>query len=174
MLNMQKYATRGDGHGIVAAVNPLGAKVWPGEESTGESWRYYPLLHTAASAWTGLALHFVRNGDAYANPYADYSKKQVSKFITTGEASGQAVSSSADSESAAISQSFNIGIATLVLSLGVGFIVLVALVVLALLNLRLYRKNKDLAEMDRGSSQEMFSFNRLHSTSTPGTPNPDL
>jgi hypothetical protein len=67
LLNMQTYAVRGDGHGIVAAVNPLGAKVWPGEESTGESWRYYPLLHTAASSWTGLALHFIRNKDAFAN-----------------------------------------------------------------------------------------------------------
>ena len=105
--------------------------------------------------------------------YADYSKKQVSKYITTSEASGQAVSASADNDTASISQSINIGIATLVLSIGVGFIVLVALVVLALLNLRLYRKNKDLAEMDQGNSQEMFSFNRLHSTSTPGTPNPD-
>lgn len=70
----QRYAANGDSHGLVAAVGANGAKVWPGNEFTGGSWRYFPLLHTASSAWAGLTLRFVYFGDIYANPYADYSK----------------------------------------------------------------------------------------------------
>jgi hypothetical protein len=74
LTQVQKYAANGDGHGIIAALQIEGAKVWPGNEFAGGSWRYFPVLHTAASAWAGLALKYMYYGDSYANPYADYSQ----------------------------------------------------------------------------------------------------
>jgi hypothetical protein len=160
LLDMQKYALRSDGHGIVAAVNPNGATVWPGDELAGESWRYYPLLHTAASAWTGLALQYIRNGNIYANPFADYSQMQVNKYLGVNAASTQ-------SNEFLEEKAYSIGIVTLVMSIVLGVVVLAALIVLAVLNIRLYNKNKEIEKLDRGSRQELLPFTQLGSPSSP-------
>lgn len=159
MVDMQKYAVRSDGHGIVAAVNPNGATVWPGDESTGASWRYLPLLNTAASSWTGLALQFIKNGDVYANPYADYSKKQVTSY------QAQTAAQSIDSQ---VPQAYAFGVTSLIISIVLGFFVLLLLMLLTVFNVQLYRKNR---QIEQGTSREMegIKFNQLPMQS-PGTP----
>jgi ABC-type xylose transport system permease subunit len=88
-----------------------------------------------------------------------------------GVLSGQAIAPETTSVQS-LGQTYSVGIAALVISTAVGLVVLIALMILAAMNIRLYRRNKEIEAMDRGNTQELaeFTFKQLSSPGTPGSP----
>lgn len=93
LLEAQEHAMNTDGHGIVASVLPSGSVAWPLDEASGESIRFLPVLHTAATAWTGLALDFIKGNEKYANPLAPYHEKEMAASSTRAIDSSSALQS---------------------------------------------------------------------------------
>jgi hypothetical protein len=174
LLSNQQYALNGDGHGIVAAVDPNGAKAWAGNDFDGTTFTFYPVQHTAASAWAGLALYYVMYDDQFANPYSEYYKKPVPNFFgatvsTATGAVGNPPRSNADP------QSFAIGTTGLVITCVFAAILILGLVIMALLNLRLVKKNYMLlgGEEDMANRKNVILSpldRNIYSPNTPATP----
>jgi len=77
LYNAQGDAMNTDGHCLVASLREDGAKVWFGNEFAGESWRVFPLCHTAATSWLGLYVQYTKMNDFFANPFNVYADKHV-------------------------------------------------------------------------------------------------
>jgi len=163
LINMQTYALRGDGHGIVAAVNPSGSVTWP-SSAANDNTVYQPVLHVASSAWAALALYYIRSGNDFANPYADYSKQSITLYTPNMAVSKSKTADLTTNYDYTIEYTFSIGASTISLTMIIGFFVLIGFIVLSVLNIKLYLKNK---EVVKENAQEMEYFTRLQS---PGTP----
>jgi hypothetical protein len=161
LLQMQKYAPNSDGLGIVASPNQDGALVWKGNEFDGETYRYFPLLHSASTAWTGIAVEFMKNGDQYASPFSSYYKKSNKDFFGSSVfASGESIHPVAlDS-----SRPLNI-VALIAAGFFLGLLVL-GTVILCVTNARLYTRNK---QLESRPASTPIKFTRL-ATSTPLSP----
>jgi len=77
LYHAQGDALNSDGHCLVAALREDGAKVWFGNEFAGESFRVFPLCHTAATSWLGIFVQYHNMHDVYANPFDVYADKHV-------------------------------------------------------------------------------------------------
>lgn len=163
LKQMQKHAPNTDGQGIVATPNPNGALVWAGNEFNGDSWRYFPLLHSAATAWTGCTIGFIEQGDEYSNPFSSYWKKSNKKFF------GASVLTSYRGVSDVYVNSTAKGMntAAVIFALMFAGLLFFGFVALTCVNIRIYRKNKEL--QDKKDQFSRISFVKLP-TSTPQSP----
>ncbi|KAL0481602.1 hypothetical protein AKO1_012509 [Acrasis kona] len=166
LINMQKYALRSDGHGIVAAVNPGGSTTWP-SSAAADNYVYQPVLHTASSAWTALTLLYIRGNNEFANPYADYSKSKASVYTPNMAVAKSKTADLTTNYDYTIEYTFAIGASTVTLTMVIGFVVLIGFIMLAILNFKLYKKNRHVVAEYH---QEMEYFTRLQSPGTPLTP----
>jgi hypothetical protein len=160
LIQMQKFAPQSDGQGIVATPNQEGALVWAGNEFNGETTRFFPLLHTSATAWAGCAVQMIRLGDEYANPFSSYYKKSNKKFY------GSSVFASASGiQASQLDTSRPLNIVALIAAGTIGGVLIIGTVILLLTNLRLHKKNKEL-EVDAPTA---IQFTKIE-TSTPASP----
>jgi hypothetical protein len=169
LLKNQQYAVNGDGQGIVASVNENGAKAWTGSNFDGTTWTYYPVQHTAASAWAGLALYYVMFDDEFANPYSEYYKKSVPGFY------GYTVSSATNAignppRQSQDPQSFAIGTTCLVVACVFAVLLFAGLVIMVGMNVRLVRKSYIILGGDDLASRGSVVITPGSSMSTPATP----
>jgi len=136
ILNNQQYAVNGDGQGVVASVNPNGAQVWNGDDASGTSWTYYPVLHTASSAWSGLAIYNVLLGDEFASPFSEYYNKDVTAYngvMATNSFTGYTT----------LVEDYNvyvIGTTSLVITCVVALFFVLGFLLMTIVNVRLIRK----------------------------------
>ncbi|KAL0482998.1 hypothetical protein AKO1_014897 [Acrasis kona] len=138
ILNNQQYALNGDGQGIVVSINQNGAKVWNGDDLKGESWTYYPVLHTASSAWAGLAMYHVLMNDPFASPFSEYYKKdEITKFSTSVLATNTFTGYTTLVEDHSV---YVIGTTSLVLTCVVAFFFVLGFVLMAVVNVKLIRR----------------------------------
>ncbi|KAL0491228.1 hypothetical protein AKO1_009970 [Acrasis kona] len=161
LLKIQSEARNGDSQGLVASPDADGALSWAGNEFTGAAFRAFPLLNTAATAWTGLALSYIQNGDLYANPFASYWKKSALSYYSSS------VMGTNDPGIVNVDISWRkVNNGALALSILFAMLLLGFLVALCALNYKIHKRNKEVKGM---FEVKKINFTKI-ATETPQSP----